>query len=173
MGKRSDFTRRPSDKYLTPFKATIPLVQYVSPGQTFIEPCAGDGRLVRHMEEHGLYCVGAWDKEPDSLLVREGDALIEPLPICDVIITNPPWSRQLLHPMIDRFMRHAPTWLLFDSDWKHTSQRGEVKRLLRHCSHMVNVGRVKWIDNSKMTGKDNCMWYRFDIRHTNGPRYYP
>jgi len=24
------------------------------------------------------------------------------------------------------------------------------------------VGRVKWIPDSKMTGKDNCAWYLFD-----------
>jgi hypothetical protein len=26
----------------------------------------------------------------------------------------------------------------------------------------VSVGRVKWIPDSKMTGKDNCCWYLFD-----------
>lgn len=172
MAKRSNFQRRASDKYLTPFAATVPLAPFLTPGHRFIEPCAGDGRLVRHIESHGLTCVGAFDTEPDSLLVRRGDALRDPLPECDVVVTNPPWRRDLLHQMIDRFMRHAPTWLLFDADWPHTSQRGEVQRLLRHCSHMVSVGRVRWIEGSKMSGKDNCMFYRFDINHTEGPRFY-
>lgn len=172
MAKRSEFKRRANDKYLTPFAATVPLVPYLTPGQTFIEPCAGDGRLVRHIEAHGLRCVGAFDIEPDSLFVRYGDALTDPLPDCDVIVTNPPWDRKLLHPMIDRFMRHAPTWLLYDSDWAHTSQRGEVPRLLRHCSHMVSVGRVRWIEGSTMSGKDNCQWYRFDVTHETGPKFY-
>jgi hypothetical protein len=26
---------------------------------------------------------------------------------------------------------------------------------------VVSVGRVKWIPDSKMTGKDNCAWYHF------------
>lgn len=127
---------------------------------------------MRHIERHGLRCVGAFDIQPDSLFVRHGDALLDTLPACDTIITNPPWTRALLHPMIDRFMRHAPTWLLYDSDWKHTAQGGEVARLLKHCSHIVNVGRVKWIEGSKMTGKDNCCFYKFDVNHTDGPKYY-
>lgn len=173
MAKRSDFARRASDKYLTPFEAVAPLVPFLTPESTFIEPCAGDGRLVRHLERHGLACVGSFDKEPDSLLVRHGDALVDDLPACDVVISNPPWSRDILHPMIDRFMRHAPTWLLFDADWCHTVQRGEVPRLMKHCSHVVAIGRVRWIEGTTMSGKDNCAWYRFDVNHTDGAKFYP
>ena len=31
----------------------------------------------------------------------------------DYIITNPPWDRKLLHPMIEYFTAFRPTWLLF------------------------------------------------------------
>ena len=39
-------------------------------------------------------------------------------------------------------MRLAPTWLLFDADWAHTKQAAPY---LRHCSHIVSVGRVHWM----------------------------
>lgn len=176
MAKRSSFPRRASDKYLTPFEATVPLVPFLTPGSTFIEPCAGDGRLVRHLERHGLICVGSFDKEPDSLFVRHGDALVDDLPACDVVVTNFPWTRELMHPLIDRMMRHAPTWCIHDSDWAHTVYKRlpiTVPDLMKHCSHILAIGRVRWIDDTTKKGKDNVCWYRFDINHTTGPKFYP
>jgi hypothetical protein len=73
-------------------------------------------------------------------------------------ITNPPWDRAFLH-LIDRGCRASPTWLLFDADWMHTRQSTPFMPYLRK---IVSVGRVKWIPDSKMTGKDNCCWYLFD-----------
>jgi hypothetical protein len=60
--------------------------------------------------------------------------------------------------MIERFSAVAPTWLLIDADWMHTRQSAPYMRL---CRKIVSVGRVKWIPDSKMTGKDNCCWYMF------------
>ena len=77
----------------------------------------------------------------------------------DCFITNPPWSREILHPMIVHFARQHPTWLLFDADWMHTRQSAQYMPLLRK---IVSVGRVKWIPDSPFTGKDNCCWYLFD-----------
>ena len=42
---------------------------------------------------------------------------------------------------------------------------------LDQCSHIVSVGRVKWIADTPHTGKDNCAWYRFDCDHSGGPRF--
>jgi hypothetical protein len=61
--------------------------------------------------------------------------------------------------MIDRFATTHPTWLLFDADWAHTKQSTPY---MAYCAKIVSVGRVKWIEGSKMTGKDNCAWYLFD-----------
>ena len=73
------------------------------------------------------------------------------------IITNPPWDRSILHPIIDFFAPQMPTWLLFDADWIHTKQS---KPYMEMCHKIVSVGRIKWFGN--MTGKDNCAWYLFD-----------
>ena len=37
----------------------------------------------------------------------------------------------------------------------------------------ASVGRVKWIPDSKMTGKDNCAWHLFDRPSANdAARFY-
>lgn len=159
MGKRSTFDRAPRDFYPTPAEAVLPLIPHLDYGAAFAEPCAGDGALVRALEAHGMSCVQACDIEPRWPDAYKADALHCIISdSADYIITNPPWSRDVLHPMIRRFSSILPTWLLFDADWVHTRQAVPFLPLLRT---VVSVGRVKWIPGSKMTGKDNCAWHLF------------
>lgn len=144
---------------MTPESAVLPLLPHLAPRTHFVEPCAGDGRLVRHLEKHGHVCVDAFDIEPDCDSVEQADALTveyRPAP-SDVCITNPPWGRHVLHPLITKWRLLMPTWFLFDADWMHTKQSAPF---MPYCSAIVSVGRVKWIEGSKMTGKDNVSWYR-------------
>lgn len=162
MGKRSNFDRKPRDFYPTPYEGVAPLLPYVN-GE-FIEPCAGDGRLIRHLEKHGMRCIFACDIEPQGVDIVQKDVLFfnAELPPCSLIITNPPWERESLHKMIDKFRQHAPTWLLFDSDWMFT---GQAKPMLRYCARIVSVGRVSWEGNG-VSGMDNCCWYNFQNEET-------
>ena len=160
MGKRSNFERIPRDFYPTPIEAVLPLLPHVEYGTMFLEPCAGNGALVKHLEANGLSCHAAYDIAPAADFVMRADALDGvDLGSADCIITNPPWDRKILHHMIVEFSNTAPTWLLFDADWVHTKQAAPFLPRLRK---IVSVGRVKWIPNSKMTGKDNCAWHLFD-----------
>lgn len=159
MGKRSNFERIPRDFYPTPLEAAIPLLDHLSPEALFAEPCAGDGALVDHLRAAGHVCVHASDIEPRRSDILEADALSGPWSGFDLFITNPPWDRKILHPLIVHLSDQAPTWLLFDADWMHTRQSTPFMDRLRK---VVSVGRVKWIPDSKMTGKDNCCWYLFD-----------
>lgn len=165
MGKRSSFDRLERDFYPTPFKAVEPLLDHLPYGGfDYVEPCAGDGRLVSHIGEltGGLgQCLYMSDIEPQAEGIYKQDALNLYFPenTVDYVITNPPWDRSFLHPFIERWMFIAPTWLLFDADWMHTKQSSE---LMTYCEKIVSVGRVKWIEDSKSTGKDNCCWYLFD-----------
>lgn len=145
-------------------RAVAALIPFLTGIRRFAEPCAGDGLLVRQLEAFGLFCTYAHD-------LRNGvDALAEySFGAPDVIITNPPWTRQILHAMIEHFQQIAPTWLLFDSDWAFTKQ---ARPFLPACSHIVSVGRLIWIPGTTMTGKDNCAWYRFDAQHVDGPRFF-
>lgn len=166
MGKRSEFERRKNDAYQTPSAAVVPVIPYLRGIQRFAEPCVGEGKLVAALERAGLECVLSGDIETGQ------DALTWPelsLAKFDAIITNPPWTRELLHPMIRRFQSIAPTWLLFDADWSHTRQAAPF---LDQCSHIVSVGRVKWIEDSAFSGKDNAAWYRFHAQHSGGPRFF-
>src|SRR5262249_14666472 len=153
-----------ADFYPTPKAAVVPLIPYLRGLRTFAEPCAGAGDLVRHLESFGLRCVHFGDIRTgqDALAVNDYGAL-------DVIITNPPYTRELMHRLIAHFQRIAPTWLLLESDWAQTKQ---ATPFMGNCSDIVAIGRVKWIEGSKHTGKDNFAWYRFDAGHMSGPVFH-
>ncbi len=162
MGKRSNFERVERDFYPTPFEAVKPLLEHLTLSEGFVEPCAGNGDLINHLEGAGHICTYSSDITPQSFLttVHSYEYLTDRMCAgADYIITNPPWDRKILHHMIDHFRGLRPTWLLFDADWMHTKQSSEY---MKYCRKIVSVGRVKWIPDSKMTGKDNCAWYLFD-----------
>jgi hypothetical protein len=168
MGKRSEFEREKLDFYPTPYEAVLPLLPYLPEGTRFCEPCAGDGALISHLERHGHICCAAYDVAPQGEGIHQHDAswLMEgDLHRADAIITNPPWDRTPLHQIIERCARLRPTWLLFDADWAHTRQAAPM---LDICSHIIAIGRVKWIAGTEGAGKDNSCWYRFDAKH-KGP----
>jgi len=157
MGKRSSFERVARDFYPTPMAAVVPLLPHLPSVFSYVEPCAGDGALIDCLP-FGR-CDWAGDIEPMRDDIARVDALETTDFTADFIITNPPWNRKILHPMIEHFSAYRPTWLLFDADWIHTKQSAPFMPLLRK---VVSVGRVKWIPDSKMTGKDNCAWHLFD-----------
>lgn len=169
MGKRSNFERKPRDLYPTPYEPCVPLLTFLQTRQKavrFIEPCAGDGRLIGHLERHGHECVEAYDLEPQPLYqgvktqIKKHDVLFMggvKFKPCDYIITNPPWEREPLHKMIEYFSGQFPTWLLFDSDWKDTVQASPFKHI---CQTIISVGRVSWEGNG-VSGMDNASWYEF------------
>jgi hypothetical protein len=172
MGKRSTFDRRPQDAYDTPPEAVLPLIPHLPDEFHFWEPCAGDGSLIRHVQQltHAGYVVCPSDIEPRNYGIAVGDALQTAANfMADLIITNPPWTRSILHPMIVHFSDMRPTWLLFDADWMHTRQAVPYLPRLRK---IVSVGRVKWIPDSPYTGKDNCAWYLFDKPSDQPPQFY-
>ena len=90
MGKRSEFERVERDYYPTPIEAVLPLVPHLPKKALFAEPCAGDGRLIRHIEQL-TNLKGYWmtDIEPLCDSVGIGDAIkaIE-TPVIEVHISN-------------------------------------------------------------------------------------
>jgi len=141
-----------------------PLIPCLRGARRFAEPCCGDGTLVRHLESFGLRCVYAGDiaTGQDALAVNfHGDA--------DAIITNPPYTRPLMHALIGHFARILPTWLLLDGDWKHTKQAAPFMPM---CTDIVSVGRLRWFEGTTMCGKQNFAWHRFNARHSAAPIFY-
>lgn len=163
MGKRSNFERVERDFYPTPKEAVVPLVGHLPPkGFTYEEPCAGAGDLVNALLELAPQAIlnEAYDIQPRHISIVPGDALtIKAKVTTDFYITNPPWDRKLLHPIIENLSQQRPTWLLFDANWMFTKQ---AVPYLSFCHKIVTIGRVKWIKDSKHTGKDDSCWYLFD-----------
>lgn len=159
MGKRSNFERVERDFYPTPLEAVAPLIPFLKGEDTYLEPCAGDGALIGWINvSSDLFCAYASDVEPRGEAIEERDALAGGWGP-QLYITNPPWRRDILHPLIERLTEQGGrAWLLFDADWMHTKQAIPYLPRLRK---IVSVGRVKWIPDSKMTGKDNACWYYF------------
>lgn len=155
MGKRSNFEKIEKDAYMTTDpRASAPLLRYFESeceSPSYYEPCVGNGDLVRLLQP--LVCVGSSDEEKDARCTnyKTGQA--------KYFITNPPWSRKLLHPIIDNLRRQLPTWLLFDSDWMFTAQSAPY---MKYCHAIIPVGRLRWMPGTTMDGKDNCAWYLFD-----------
>ena len=172
MGKRSDFERIPRDYYPTPREAVLPLLPHIHDFAHFAEPCAGDGALISHLieEREDLTCIASADIDPKADFIHKMDFMdFDVGSVACLIITNPPWDRPILHRMIDHFSGQNPTWLLFDADWMHTRQSAPY---MKWCQKIVSVGRIKWIPDSKMTGKDNCAWYLFNQNADGQTEFY-
>jgi hypothetical protein len=152
MGKRSDFPRRPQDDYATPLAALEPLLPHLYREAPIIEPCPGARVLHKHLEEAGFLVANC---EEDARIHEYG---MSPWGKDFIFVTNPPWTRAILHPIIENLSNQATTWLLFDADWMHCKQAIPYLPRLRQ---VVSVGRVKWIPDSLYVGKDNACWYRF------------
>ena len=147
MGKRSTFERREGDFYPTPRSAVLPLIPWLRGVRTFAEPCCGDGALVRHLESFGLRCAYAGD------IATGQDALaLDQYGGAQVVITNPPYTRPLMHALIWHFARILPTWLLLETDWASTKQAAPF---MPSCSNIVSVGRLRWIEGTTMSGMQN------------------
>lgn len=166
MGKRSSYARIDRDCYDTPREAVVPLLPFLPPASHFIEPCAGAYDLAHHLECAGHVCLAAADIAPrDRRVARvEGGALhidiTDPaLAHAALFVTNPPWSREVLHPIIAHLSSARPSWILLDADWMHTRQAAPFMDI---CRAAISVGRVKWFPNSRHSGQDNCAWYLFD-----------
>lgn len=182
MGKRSpNFEKIDKDKYHTPARAAWPVIPWLPAGDVdYIEPCAGRGDLVRHlMGEPGVTCRLAVDIEPEDesspIRIKKRDALsitAEDLRAAGatMAISNPPWTRPILHAIINHYLRLCPAWWLYDADWIHNR---ESAQLLMRCARIVPIGRVKWIPDSPHSGMDNCAWYFFPPNHHAGPTVAP
>jgi hypothetical protein len=173
--------RRKNDFYATiDRRAVEALARFLPPGTVYAEPCAGAGDLVVLLEAIGLVCEWGLELEPQQ--PSSGSADADPLPPCPrnrwpiaqgnalsltrgdiggatVFVSNPPWHRPLLHPLIEHLAALAPCWFLFDAGWKHTQAAGELGPI---CTDVVSVGRLRWFEDGDHDSTNDCAWYRFD-----------
>lgn len=167
MGKYSDLgDKRPRDYWSTVDPDAVkPLIPFVK-GKTYAEPCFGSGELYNRLREQDTSVVCRWmsDIKPDAPHMVAIDALEltdGQLTHCDCIITNPPFSWNMLKPLMDHFISLKDTWLLLPADNMHNKRFGPY---MKCCSKVVSVGRLFWmLDGDKGTkGKENYAWYLFN-----------
>lgn len=181
MSKRKHtFKRRKQDRYFTPPEAVVPLLSHLGDVEWYIEPCAGEGHLAAALSDIpcGPKLFSRHDIEADARTTDYNKWLNFDRYVSH-FITNSPWTRELLHPIIENLSNQLPTWLLFDADWKYTVQKSLAKRigcktvpqLLERCVKIVAVGRVSWMQNGT-SSLDNCAWYLFDKNFTGQTEFY-
>src|SRR5690606_33482493 len=123
-------------------RAVAALAPHLPPRSIIAEPCVGAGDLADALEQYGHDVPWRTD------ITHGVDALeIEDFGPIDMVVTNPPWSRPLLHALITHLSDLAPTWLLFDADWAHTRQSAPY---MSRCVKIVSVGRLIWIPGTTM-----------------------
>lgn len=171
IAKRSDFKRIERDYYRTfDPKAGEALRPFINGIEAAIEPFAGAGDLTNQFPEIHWRQT---DIEPQSDYINQKDAFDytkEEILKFDAIITNPPWSRPILHRSIEYFAPIIQSWMLLDANWLFTKQAGPY--IEKYLTDVVTIGRVKWIPNTTMSGKDDCCWYRFSSDKIAPTRFY-
>lgn len=173
MGKRSDFKRLDKDSYNTfDPRAYVPIKKHFDP-HNFYEPCCGEGEMTSHLVKLGWSCVGMSDIRPgmgratrDAFSLNKND-----INGAQWIVTNPPWSRNIMHPMIRHFVSICENvLLLMDADWAYTNQAKEY--MTPYLTDIYPIGRLQWIPGTGMTGKDNCAWYKFSKSKNDDVRFH-
>lgn len=181
MGKRSNFAKRARDYYATPLDPIKPLVGYLL-GQTYAELCVGGGDLVSGISlltfrlADKPTCGFASDIQPDTKRLaanvptlkytRRNALTITPRDLTgiDCIVTNPPFSWNVLSRLLPVWLNLKPTWLLLPSDMANNVR---FSKFMCHCSDILPVGRVSWMDNGQ-SGMENYSWYLFDASWNAG-----
>lgn len=168
--------RRDRDWYGTPEKAVKSLIAHLPEYGNFCEPCAGDGRLSKHIQSlshDALFPKLQYDIEPQADGIIKKDALsivAEDLFEIDLLITNPPFEWSTLQQILELFPTLKPTWLLLPFGYACN------KRMAPHmdiCKKVVPIGRVKWIEDSKQSSTDDFAWFLFDASYQGHARLYP
>ncbi len=173
MGKRSNFVKLDKDKYYTFDPKAGNALKPFFRGYRIkaIEPFAGAGDLTNQIDWADW--VAKTDIEPSHESVSQRDAFdykSSDFEGVDFVITNPPWTRNILHPSIEHFANLVPTWMLLDANWAWTAQA--AKYIERYCTDIVTIGRLKWIPDTNMTGKDDCAWFCFTKDKDKEPTYF-
>lgn len=111
---------------------------------------------MRHLSAAGHRCTCASDIAPLGDFIDASDALS--LPQRGLIITNPPFERRLLLPLLHHWVPHQPTILLLPAD--HMMNQW-FSPFAPHLACVVPVGRISWLNNG-VGGFDNHCWMAFD-----------
>lgn len=177
LGKREleKAPRAPRDLYPTcDPAATEALAPFLDPTGVYIEPCAGDGSLIKLLASVApdLWCMGAYDIDPMANKITQRNCLIltaNDVEEADCFITNPPFHWGMLRPILDHLPTLLPTWLLLPADSMHNKR---MSPYMDFCSDVVSVGRLYWFKDKPVKGVDNYCWYKFDANYEGFTKFH-
>lgn len=156
MGKRSNLERKPKDFYpTTDPKAMAPRFVQMTLGLKYAEPCVGEGDLVNLL--NGCNCVFKSDIQTGTNAL---DLTAEDLKDAEAIITNPPFSRDILLDLIEHLSSLKDTWLLLPADLMHNVYFGPY---MEKCTTVISIGRLCWFpkDGKRVASTENYSWYKW------------
>lgn len=169
MSKRTQTDSKdtnPREFWPTPLAAAKPLGEFLPKGTKFIEPCAGAGDLIEHLEGFGHECVEASDSDPQFAnppFVELRDARLTAVGYAEVI-TNPPFSQPLLKPLMEYWVGRTSMWLLLPSDMLINKW---FNQYAVYVDQIIPIGRVSWLGNGQ-GGYENFVWAHF----TTDPQFF-
>lgn len=180
------FARSKNSFYPTPREAFEPLRPHLATRHNarwkgleatrfefYVEPCAGDGALSRMLVSANCTVVAQFDIAPQIPNIQECDArLLTKAAIngATVSVTNPPWPEphsdgEPTVSIITHMLTLCDGWWLLPADFMHNVYAAE---LMRRCTKIISIGRVKWMPGSEFVGLENCCWYYFSGIPNNG-----
>lgn len=148
MSKRNQsFERIPKDFYGTVDSRAIPpnLLKHIR-GKTYAEPFYGEGDLEDLLMDVAT-CKWRSDIRETVGCSSVRDALtltLSDLEGCDLIISNPPYQKDVLLPLIDNLTTLKPLWLLLPSDLMFN---GYMVPYMKQCERVISVGRLYFFVN--------------------------
>ena len=177
MGKREleKAPRAPRDLYPTCDPAAVEaLAPFLDPTGAYVEPCAGDGSLIKLLASVApdMWCMGAYDIDPMVNKITQRNCLTltaNDVEGADCFITNPPFHWDMLRPILDHLPTLLPTWLLLPSDSMHNKR---MSPYMDFCSDVVSVGRLYWFKDKPIKGVDNYCWYKFNANYEGFTRFH-
>lgn len=162
----SGYNRQSLDLYQTP-AWVIYVLSYHIPDriERVWEPAAGDGKMVKALEESGFNVLASDITSGRDFLEQKSIANV------DAIITNPPY----LH--AKEFIRHSIKFMepfgfvamLLRTDYDHASSRthlfGGCKQFAKK---VVLTKRIVWFEGSAAPSFNHA-WFIWDWKHTGPP----
>lgn len=161
MSKRSDFPKVEKDFYRTCDGKAIPpkLVEFIR-GKTYCEPFYGQGDLEDLLMDIAT-CTWRSDIRETVGCSKVMDAMClakEDVDRCDLTISNPPYTKSVLLPLIDHLVSLKPTWLLLPADMVHNKY---FVPYMKGCSKVISIGRLCWFpkDGKRVASTENYSWH--------------
>jgi hypothetical protein len=140
------------------------LVKHIK-GLRYAEVCAGNGKLIRHLQPYAK-CVWASDvySRHGKVVERCALSLTAAEMRTRLVITNPPFSSKFLYRFLDHCIEEClTTWLFLPMDF---GLRVTSAFVMPFCERIVAIGPVRFIEDSPSKGETNFAWFKFVPRKT-------